>query len=126
MSTTHKKRKKRWSREESRLGSGSEVISKSDSVPATDEHGIRQKNRQVISKSGYEKDTKARNVISGYLSIIVQFLRDAKMELKKVKWPTRKELLASTTMVILLAIAIAFFLGLIDLGLTKVITKIVG
>jgi preprotein translocase subunit SecE len=107
------------------LGSGSEVISKSDSVPAN-EHGIIQKNRQVISKSGYEKDTKARNVISGYLSIIVQFLRDAKMELKKVKWPTRKELLASTAMVILLAIAIAFFLGLIDLGLTKVITKIIG
>ena len=86
MSTTHKKRKKRWSREVDRLGSGSEVISKSDSVPAN-EHGIIQKNRQVISKSGYEKDTKARNVISGYLSIIVQFLRDAKMELKKVKWP---------------------------------------
>jgi preprotein translocase subunit SecE len=125
MSTTHKKRKKRWSREVDRLGSGSEVISKSDSVPAN-EHGIIQKNRQVISKSGYEKDTKARNVISGYLSIIVQFLRDAKMELKKVKWPTRKELLASTAMVILLAIAIAFFLGLIDLGLTKVITKIIG
>jgi preprotein translocase subunit SecE len=125
MSTTHKKRKKRWSREVNRLGSGSEVISKSDSVPAT-EHGIRQKNRQVISKSGYEKDTKARNVISGYLSIIVQFLRDAKMELKKVKWPTRKELLASTAMVILLSIAIAFFLGLVDLGLTSVITKIVG
>ena len=125
MNTTHKKRKKRWSREVDRLGSGSEVISKSDSVPAI-EQGIKQKNRQVISKSGYEKDTKARNVISGYLSIIVQFLRDAKMELKKVKWPTRKELLASTAMVILLSIAVAFFLGLIDLGLMKVITKIIG
>ena len=125
MNTTHKKRKKRWSRKLNSLGSGSEVISKSDPVPAT-EQGIKRKNRQVISKSGHEKDTKARNAISGYVTIIVQFLRDSKMELKKVKWPTRKELLASTAMVIFLALAVALFLGLIDLGLMKIITKIVG
>ena len=125
MNTTHKKSKKRWFQKLNRVGSESEVISKSDSVPET-EKGIKQKNRQVMSKSGHEKDTKSRNVISEYITIIVQFLRDSKMELKKVKWPTRKELLASTAMVILLSIAIAFFLGLIDFGLTTIITKIIG
>jgi preprotein translocase subunit SecE len=125
MNTTHKKRKKKWSRESNPTGSESEVISREDSVPAV-EQGIKQKNRQVTSKSGYEKDTKVKNAISEYLAIIVQFLRDSKIELKKVKWPTRKELLAATSMVILLSIAIALFLGLIDFALTGIITKIIG
>ncbi len=48
------------------------------------------------------------------------------MELKKVKWPTRKELLASTAVVIVLVMIVSFFLGLIDFGLIKIIRNIVG
>ncbi|MBW1912118.1 MAG: preprotein translocase subunit SecE [Deltaproteobacteria bacterium] len=55
-----------------------------------------------------------------------QFLRESKMELKKVKWPTRKELLASTAMVIFLVLLVALYLGMIDFGLIKVIKNIVG
>ena len=125
MNTTYKKRKKRWSRKQDHSGPESEVILKQDAVLAAGQD-IKQKSRQEISKSGYEKETKARNVISGYFHITVQFLRDSKAELKKVKWPTRKELLASTSMVIILALVVALFLGLIDFGLLKIITKIVG
>ena|SRR4030043_124966 len=125
MNATYKKRKKRWSRKQDHSGPESEVILKQDAVLAAGQD-IKQKSRQEISKSGYEKETKARNVISGYLHITVQFLRDSKAELKKVKWPTRKELLASTSMVIILALVVALFLGLIDFGLLKIITKIVG
>jgi len=55
-----------------------------------------------------------------------QFLREAKMELKKVKWPTRKELLASTAVVIVLTLLVAFYLGLVDFGLIKIIRNVVG
>lgn len=55
-----------------------------------------------------------------------QFLREAKVELKKVKWPTRKELLASTVVVIALTLLVAFFLGLVDFGLIKIIRNVVG
>jgi len=55
-----------------------------------------------------------------------QFLREAKVELKKVKWPTRKELLASTAVVIVLTLLVAFFLGLVDFGLIKIIRNVVG
>ena len=48
------------------------------------------------------------------------------MELKKVKWPTRKELLASTVVVIVLTLFVALYLGLIDFGLIKIIKRIVG
>jgi len=53
-------------------------------------------------------------------------LRQAKVELKKVKWPTRKELIASTVVVIVLTILISFYLGLVDLGLIKIIKHVIG
>lgn len=54
-----------------------------------------------------------------------QFLKESRMELKKVKWPTRKELLASTAVVIVLTLIISLFLGLVDIGLIKIIKTIV-
>ncbi len=56
----------------------------------------------------------------------IQFLREAKNELKKVKWPTRKELLASTAVVILLVLVVALYLGLVDFGLIKIIKNLLG
>lgn len=55
-----------------------------------------------------------------------QFLKESKNELKRVKWPTRKELLASTAVVIVLTLIVSFFLGLVDFGLIKIIKSIVG
>ena len=57
---------------------------------------------------------------------IVQFLKEVQLELKKVVWPTRKDTLASTSVVLIIVIIIAFFLGLIDLGLTRIIRVILG
>jgi preprotein translocase subunit SecE len=57
---------------------------------------------------------------------IVQFLQEVQLELKKVVWPTRKDTLASTSVVLIIVIIIALFLGLIDLGLTRVIRVILG
>jgi preprotein translocase subunit SecE len=51
----------------------------------------------------------------------VQFLREVKIELKKVTWPSRKQTLGSTAVVIVLVIVISFFLGLVDLGLSSLI-----
>lgn len=54
------------------------------------------------------------------------FLRQAKVELKKVKWPTRKELIASTVVVIGLTLLVSLYLGLVDLGLIKIIKHVIG
>jgi len=53
-------------------------------------------------------------------------LRESKVELKKVTWPTPKEALASTSVVLAVVIIIAIFLGLVDFGLTKVIRVFLG
>ena len=55
---------------------------------------------------------------------VKQFLKEVKIELKKVVWPTRKDTIASTSVVIILVIIIALFLGLVDFGLSKIIRVI--
>lgn len=42
------------------------------------------------------------------------YLTEARAELKKVQWPTRKETTRHTVMVILISIGVAAFLGLFD------------
>jgi preprotein translocase subunit SecE len=61
-----------------------------------------------------------------YLNVVRQFLTEAKVELRKVTWPTRKELLSTTAVVIILVLLVAFFLGIVDLGLVKIIRNVIG
>ena len=50
-----------------------------------------------------------------------QFFREVRVELKKVTWPSRKETIASTSVVLVTVILVAFFLGIVDLGLSRLI-----
>ena len=60
------------------------------------------------------------------LSKIRQFLEEARAELKKVTWPTRKQTLASTGVVLVVVIFLSLFLGLVDFGLAKIIKVLLG
>jgi preprotein translocase subunit SecE len=51
----------------------------------------------------------------------IQFLREVKVELKKVAWPSRKQTLGSTAVVIALVMLISLFLGVVDMGLSTLI-----
>ena len=55
-----------------------------------------------------------------------RFLREARAELRKVTWPTPKEALASTSVVIVVVIIVSIFLGIIDLGLTRIIRLVLS
>ena len=52
----------------------------------------------------------------------LNFLREVKAELGKVAWSTKQELLASTIVVIVVTIILGFFIGIIDLILSKLLT----
>jgi len=54
-------------------------------------------------------------------SRIKNFLKEVKVELKKVIFPTRDEIIGSTRVVIIVVLIIAIFLGLIDLWLSKLV-----
>ncbi len=52
---------------------------------------------------------------------VTQFLREVKVEIKKVVWPTKKELIASTTVVLLVTFIVATYLGLVDYLLSEAV-----
>lgn len=52
---------------------------------------------------------------------LVQYIKDSKVELKKVVWPTKKQAWNHTILVIGFSIGLAFFLGVIDYGLNKIL-----
>ena len=52
----------------------------------------------------------------------VDFIQEVKLELKKVVFPTKKEVIGSTWVVIITVLICAFFLGLVDMGLGRLMT----
>lgn len=54
----------------------------------------------------------------------MQFLREVRVELKKVTWPSRKQTIGSTVVVIILVMIISLFLGSVDFGLSTLIRVI--
>lgn len=48
------------------------------------------------------------------LNKLITFLKEARIELKKVTWPTREETIRHTITVIVISIAVAMFLGMLD------------
>ncbi len=63
-------------------------------------------------------------VADNFLTRSVQFLREVKIELKKVTWPTRKQTLGSTLVVLILVMVISLFLGVVDMGLSTLIRSV--
>lgn len=57
---------------------------------------------------------------------LIGFGREARMEVRKVVWPTRQETLQTTFMVIVAVIIIGIFLWLVDMLLAQAIQLITG
>jgi preprotein translocase subunit SecE len=53
-----------------------------------------------------------------------QFLREVRTELKKVTWPSRKDTLSGTLVVLVAVFIIAIFLGVVDSGLSNLIKEL--
>lgn len=56
---------------------------------------------------------------------INQYFQGVISETKKVTWPTKKQVINHTIVVIVAVIAIMIFFGLIDFGLTKLLEYVV-
>ena len=51
----------------------------------------------------------------------IQYIKDSRRELRKVSWPSRKDLKNHTFLVIGISLGVAIFLGIIDFILTKIL-----
>ena len=81
------------------------------------------KKRQALpqKKQSTAASTAAAKPKQTIFSKSAQFLREVKVELKKVTWPSRKQTIGSTAVVIALVMLISLFLGVVDLGISSLI-----
>jgi preprotein translocase subunit SecE len=55
---------------------------------------------------------------------IADFFRSGVVELKKVKWPSRQELISYTLVVLTVVLIMTLFLGVIDYGILSLVNRI--
>jgi preprotein translocase subunit SecE len=53
-----------------------------------------------------------------------EFFEEVSVELKKVSWPTRQQTVNATVVVITVAFIVAFFLGIVDIVLARIVGAI--
>jgi preprotein translocase subunit SecE len=59
---------------------------------------------------------------SQWFATVRGFVVEAWQELRKVTFPTRKETLGTTAVVLFLVVVISIFLGLVDFGLSRLVS----
>jgi preprotein translocase SecE subunit len=57
---------------------------------------------------------------------ITQYLKETWAEMANIKWPTRKETILHTTLVVLISVLVGLGLSGLDLGFQKVITALLN
>ena len=60
----------------------------------------------------------------GFVTRAREFVREVLIEFRKVTWPSRQELINSTAVVIVVTVVLAFFLGGVDIGLARIVERI--
>ena len=126
MKKSAQKRKKKGSRKKADVSVRTKSNASGEAKSGRSPDEAKGKTVQPVARREPEKRAEGKANSLRYLNVATQFLRESKMELKKVKWPTRKELLASTAMVIFLVLIVSLFLGVIDFGLIKLIKNVIG
>ena len=59
-----------------------------------------------------------------FVTQIQEFSREVLAEFRRVTWPSRQDIVNSTAVVLVVTLVIAFFLGAVDIGLARVVEKI--
>ena len=118
-----KSRKKHKKSSNSRTSSNANVQNAAAKASVRESKAAPVPERPVVKKT--KANTNALNQKKSFVDKISQFLREAKTELIKVKWPNKKELLSTTFVVIILSLFVAFYLGAVDFVLIKIIKIVV-
>lgn len=56
---------------------------------------------------------------------VFDFVKDARNELKKVVWPTRRQTLKLTAIVLGVSVSIALYIGLLDVAFTSLVNQLI-
>jgi preprotein translocase subunit SecE len=114
------KTKRKKQRDNSRSGAISQTTNgekKSIAAVTAQKEPARRPTESQKKSAPVSKTMSGENIVGKS----IQFLREVKVELKKVTWPSRKQTMGSTLVVIILVMVISLFLGVVDLGLSGII-----
>jgi preprotein translocase subunit SecE len=81
---------------------------------------------QVVKLKPKKGKTFTWPAVGEYWNRSVQFIKEAWIELKKVNWPSQKETVGATAVVLVLVMLVSFYLGMVDLALSRLMKAIVG
>lgn len=56
---------------------------------------------------------------------LIEYIKDTRGEMKHVSWPTKKQAIAYTLLVVVISVAVALFLGLADFSFSRLLEKII-
>jgi preprotein translocase subunit SecE len=110
----------------SRQRSGGTALAEVDDVETSaldldvDEESDPKKARKALKKAG--KDGPTRNPFV----FVWNYLKQVVAELRKVIWPNRKQMVNYTAVVLLFLIFMVALIGLVDLGLARLVLLIFG
>ena len=117
-------KKKKQSTDKKSATAGQQTVGTALKKAAPGETGAQGKMKKLPSPTRKQTTTAGPVALKHKDNIFgkaAQFLREVKVELKKVTWPSRKQTIGSTVVVIALVMIISMFLGAVDLGLSSLI-----
>ncbi|MBE6788826.1 MAG: preprotein translocase subunit SecE [Ruminococcaceae bacterium] len=83
------------------------------------EDAIKETMNEKPQKTAKENKSKKSN---GFL----KFFRDLKGEFKKIVWPSKKQIINNTVIVIAAILVVGVFIWLVDLGLAELVKLFLG
>jgi preprotein translocase subunit SecE len=84
--------------------------------------GIPAKNTSTAAATRQPLKTPVQYPGKQHVDASIQFLREVRVELRKVTWPSRKQTIGSTVVVIVLVLMISIFLGVVDEVLSRLVS----
>ena len=109
-----------------------DAVEDDDALDEAEENGGRRgRSTRTLSRSGRtdwtdDKAVKTDEDRPGAFGRLGRFVREVVAELRKVIWPTRKELLTYAAVVIVFVSIMLTIVGLLDLGFAKAILFVLG
>ena len=59
-----------------------------------------------------------------FLRRVKEFFQEVAAEFRRVNWPSRTEVARSTVVVLIVVVVLAFYLGAVDVGLSRIVEVI--
>ena len=74
-----------------------------------------QSNKKAVEKADASKDKKkSEKKKNGFVSKVSQFAKELRSEVKKIVWPTKKQVVNNTCVVAVVMVAVGGFIWIID------------